>query len=268
MTSSATNVARPERSVLGGLAVSIGVVAVLSLGCAAEEAPGEGEDVAEVEASETFPDAVTVDPDHYSVEFENDAVRLLRIRYAAGETSVMHHHPPNCAVYLSQQPVRMELPSGEILEEATGGTGEVACTDGEDHLPTNVGDGDLELILVEMKHGATAGTDAMPEYPDAVTADPDHYTTEHDGDAVRLVRVRYGAGETSVMHHHPAYCVIYLQDQPVTFEQPSGEVVEATVGEFGQVSCGDAEAHLPTNTGDGELEVILVEMKGRAAAEG
>ena len=38
-------------------------------------------------------DAVKVDPSHHKVEFENDQVRVLRIRFGPGEESVMHEHP-------------------------------------------------------------------------------------------------------------------------------------------------------------------------------
>jgi hypothetical protein len=36
---------------------------------------------------------VKVDPKHYKVEFENERVRVLRIKYGAGEKSVMHSEP-------------------------------------------------------------------------------------------------------------------------------------------------------------------------------
>jgi hypothetical protein len=35
--------------------------------------------------ADTFPDAVTADPKHYSVSFENDVVRFLRVKYGPGE---------------------------------------------------------------------------------------------------------------------------------------------------------------------------------------
>jgi hypothetical protein len=38
-------------------------------------------------------DPVHVDPRHYTVEFENDQVRGLRIRYGPHEKSVMHGIP-------------------------------------------------------------------------------------------------------------------------------------------------------------------------------
>ena len=115
MTSMLKGQARSKSSVLGWVGASIVIAVVLALGCGGG-APGEGEAAADAEAPAPYPDAVTADPDHYSVEFENDAVRLLRIRYGAGESSVMHHHPPNCAVFLKDQPTTFELPSGEVME--------------------------------------------------------------------------------------------------------------------------------------------------------
>ncbi len=108
---------------------------------------------------------------------------------------------------------------------------------------------------------------ASAEYPDAVTADPDHYSVEFENDAVRLVRIRYGAGETSVMHHHPAHCAIFLIVQPGTFELPNGDLEEVPTATTGEVLCLDAQVHLPTNTGDDVLELVVVEFKGRAALQ-
>ena len=106
------------------------------------------------------------------------------------------------------------------------------------------------------------GNSPRQEYPDAVTADPDHYSVEAENDVARVLRIRYGAGETSVMHHHPANCAILVTDASVNFELPSGETEEAP-GEAGQVNCGDAGVHKPSNTGDDSLEAILIEFKGR-----
>jgi len=43
-----------------------------------------------------------VDPKHYSVAFENDAVRVLRIHYRAGEKSRDAFHP-DAVVFLEDQ---------------------------------------------------------------------------------------------------------------------------------------------------------------------
>ncbi len=228
--------------------------AIVALGCTAGE-------------SAEYPEAVSADPDHYSVEFENDAARLLRISYGTGETSVMHTHPENCGIALSDGSWEMTLPDGSVIEE-TASFGDVDCYEAGAHNPRNQTTEPAELILVELKEGGAPGTDWSPEEPHAVTADPAHYTIEFENDVLRIVRVRYQGGETSVMHHHPANCVIYLSDQTVTFELPSGEVIEAPQSEVGAVNCVDGDVHLPTNTADEELEVVLVEFKGRAARGG
>lgn len=230
--------------------------ASLALGCA-ESAP------------EVAQDAVVADPDHYALEFENDAVRVIRITYGAGETSIMHHHPASCAIALSDASWSMELPDGTVAAD-TGSLGDIDCFEAEDHLPTNTSGGEAELILVEFKEGAMARSDAMPAEPAAVTADTAHYSIEFQNDVARIVRVRYGAGETSVMHHHPAHCVIYLEDigeGTVTFGLPDGSVVPAPAGEGGAVNCIDAAVHLPTNTSAGQIHVVLLELKGRATIE-
>ena len=43
-------------------------------------------------------DPTVVDSKHYSVELENEQVRVLRISYGPGENSVMHSHPAAVAV--------------------------------------------------------------------------------------------------------------------------------------------------------------------------
>lgn len=122
----------------------------------------------------------------------------------------------------------------------------------------------ITAVALSLGCGAAASPD---EHPDAVTADPDHYTVEFENDVVRLLRIRYGPGESSVMHHHPANCAVFLRDQPTTFELPSGEVLEPPASGAGEVRCADAEVHLPTNRGGEELELVLLEFKGRETLE-
>ena len=97
-------------------------------------------------------DPLEVDPDHYSLEFENEKVRVLRIRYGPGEKSVMHSHPDGVAVFLTNQEGRFALADGTEREETDeAGTTEWAAA--EEHIPENTGDEGFELILVELKPG-------------------------------------------------------------------------------------------------------------------
>ena len=98
----------------------------------------------------TAEDAIIADPEHYTVEFENDRIRVIRIKYGPGEKSVMHTHGPNLAVFLTTNAVRMTLPDGTSME-VTGEAGTTQWTDAEKHLPENISDEPLELVLVELK---------------------------------------------------------------------------------------------------------------------
>ena len=99
-------------------------------------------------------DAVTADPKHYKVEFENEQVRVLRISYGPGEKSVMHEHPANLAVFLVDGQAKFTLPDGKS-QEATMKAGATQWGDAQKHLPENVGAKRFELILVELKGKAS-----------------------------------------------------------------------------------------------------------------
>ena len=222
-------------------------IALLSLGCM---------DGAEPEA---YPDAVAADPDHYTVEFENDAVRLLRIRYAPGERSVLHQHPATCAVALGEMAWGMTDAEGERTDD-TNSAGAVTCGEGSVHLPENTGSADNELVLIEFKEGATAGATEW-EAPDAVSADPAHYSVEFENEVARVVRIRYENGEAGVLHQHPANCVVWLTDAAAT---PDADEEPPTMG---SVSCSDAASHTPEGSPSDLVELIAIEFKGRAALQ-
>jgi quercetin dioxygenase-like cupin family protein len=95
-------------------------------------------------------DPVKVDPKHYKVEFENDAVRILRINYGPGEKSVMHMHPESVAIFLTDQKATFTTPDGKSTE-ADAKVGEVKNLPAGAHLPQNIGDKPMEVILVELK---------------------------------------------------------------------------------------------------------------------
>jgi hypothetical protein len=108
--------------------------------------------------------------------------------------------------------------------------------------------------------GSNAQT-ARQNVPDAVTADPKHYTVEFENDIVRVLRVKVGAGESAPAHRHDAYCAIEVSDS--SLREPNGPVSNSKTGE---VFCGDATSHSPTNVGKAVAESIVVEFKNRQRA--
>lgn len=99
-------------------------------------------------------DPTVVDSMHYRVVFENDQVRVLRITYGPHEKSVMHDHPAGVAVFLTDQAGKFTLPDGQTVEYE-GRAGEAIWAAAGAHLPENLRDEPLELILVEIKTPAS-----------------------------------------------------------------------------------------------------------------
>ena len=107
-------------------------------------------------ASARAQDPVKVDAKHYQVVLENAQVRVLHIRYGPHEKSVMHRHPAAVALFLNAQDARFTLPGGKTVERRPA-AGEAQWTPAETHLPENLSDQPLELILVELKGKPGAG---------------------------------------------------------------------------------------------------------------
>jgi quercetin dioxygenase-like cupin family protein len=95
-------------------------------------------------------DATKVDSKHYKVEFENARVRIVRVHYGPHEKSVMHSHPDGVAIFQSDGRVKFTFPDGKT-EERDMKAGTTLYTPAIRHLPENLTDNDMEVILVELK---------------------------------------------------------------------------------------------------------------------
>jgi quercetin dioxygenase-like cupin family protein len=119
------------------LPIAIAVTAALAWGATSVAAAAE--------------EAVVADPKHYSAEFENDGVRVVRIHYGPRERSVMHSHARDgLLVYLTDHRVRFTYPDG-TSEEVTAKAGRTAWVKAGTHLPENLEAKPLELLYVEIK---------------------------------------------------------------------------------------------------------------------
>jgi len=94
--------------------------------------------------------ALVADPEHYTLELENDQVRIVRIKYGPGEKSVMHSHGASVAVALTDANFSMTLPDGTVLSESQS-AGDATWADAGEHLPENLSDEAAEVLLIELK---------------------------------------------------------------------------------------------------------------------
>ena len=83
-------------------------------------------------------DPTVVDANHYKVEFENDQVRVLRVRYGAHESGSKHEHILNRVVVY-------------VTDQANGKAGEVHVSGAMTHGEENSLDQPVERIAVELK---------------------------------------------------------------------------------------------------------------------
>ena len=100
-------------------------------------------------------DAAKVDPKHYKVVAENERVRVLAADVEAGDKGVMHEHPDNFVVFLTDAKVRFKLGDGTVTPESDRKSGNAMASPATKHQPENLA-GAFKAFVVEVKPGAPA----------------------------------------------------------------------------------------------------------------
>ncbi len=151
-------------------------------------------------AAQPARDAVTVDPEHHQVVFENDYVRVVRGMAGAGAKSPTHTHPATVIVSLGNMRARQNLtgaPGPQILDFTPG---QVEFIPGAEHS-WEILSGQANLVGVELKRPAPAAGPRLPP-TDAVTVDPGVHHVILENDQVRVFQVLASPGARSPMHSH------------------------------------------------------------------
>jgi quercetin dioxygenase-like cupin family protein len=99
---------------------------------------------------------------------------------------------------------------------------------------------------------------------DAAKVDPKHYTVVSENAQVRILKVHYGPHEKSVMHSHPDSVAVFLTDAKAQFSYPDGKKEDVAL-KAGDAQYTPSTVHLPENIGDNGMDVIVIELKGKAA---
>ena len=118
----------------------------------------------------------------------------------------------------------------------------------------------MQKLLVAALFAISLATVVVAQDP--VKVDPKHYKVEFENAQVRVLRIKYGPHEKSIMHRHPNAVAIFVTDSTTTFTFPKGEP-QQTTNKAGETRWTPAGLHLPENTGDQPMEVILVELKSK-----
>ncbi len=97
-------------------------------------------------------DPVKVDPKHYKIEFENDQVRVVRVKVGAHESTPVHEHSFNrVTVFLTDQTNRVTGSDGKV-ETMQRKAGDTIWGKPTTHKEENLDDKPFEVIMVEIKN--------------------------------------------------------------------------------------------------------------------
>ncbi|MET4062089.1 hypothetical protein ABIB35_003668 [Arthrobacter sp. UYP6] len=94
-------------------------------------------------------DPVETNPDHYTVVFENDRVRVLEYRDEPGHRSTVHRHPDS--VMITASTFRRRLSSGKDQMDVELPAGAARWLPAQEHYGENIGDTQTHAFFVELK---------------------------------------------------------------------------------------------------------------------
>ncbi len=98
-------------------------------------------------------DPVTSNPDHYSVVFENDRVRVLEYRDVPGDRTVPHRHPDSVMLTLTDFDRR--LGSADRTMDVHLDSGQARWVGAQEHWGENTGSTTTHCLFVELKEPAS-----------------------------------------------------------------------------------------------------------------
>ena len=105
-------------------------------------------------------DPVKSNPKHYHVLVDNPQVRVLHVIVGPGEKTVMHEHPDNVTVLLTDGKIAFTGADGKS-ETVETKAGQALWSGPQKHMGANAGTTALEAIVVELK-GAAAPKATLP----------------------------------------------------------------------------------------------------------
>ena len=192
-------------------------------------------------------DPTTADAQHYKVEFENDRVRVLRVKVEPRGKTAMHSHPDAVAIAVTDTKVRHHLPDGKT-QDTDWKAGAARWTPAASHVGENLTDKPMEVILVELKSPAAA---SAPRAGGDATAELMRLEREW-ADAVKR-------GDTGWMEQH--YAPEYTWTSPEgTVNDRKADIEDAKNYAFESLEVSDARVRV---VGDTAVVTGVTTLKGK-----
>ena len=206
-----------------------------------------------------------------NVEFENEQIRVTRVRYAPHAKSPVHSHTGRIVVALTETHTRAATADGKSTE-ASRKAGDIYWSDSVTHQGENLLDAPIEVIEIEVKRAATPAvsvaakpvdTSTLKE-PVAVEQEPHHHVVLQN-QYIRVLDVSFPVGEPSLFHTHSNDNVSVALSGDFTKSQTMGvawsEPVQVTHGAVAfHKAHGQPYTHRVGSAGEKAFHVIDVEI--------
>jgi len=225
-----------------------------------------GQDTPKVQPKDPSKDPLKVAPKSYKLEFENDWVRVMRVRYGAREKIAEHYHTerPAAYVYLNDAgPVvfkHKDLPYGDIQRAAVkAGTFRVYRGVKEVHAVENPGDTATEFLRVEFKTEPLNQNSLRGKYHREPVGPAENFRkVQFENEQIRITRLVIASNKTmdqSTTATEPALLVALTPSKL----QKGKTRINLEIGKTRWLGTGQQEEL--ANTSDAPVELLRFEFK-------
>lgn len=197
-------------------------------------------------------DPTVVAADKYSVMFENDAVRILKVHYEPGASSALHRHPDAVAVILSGSSSRFTAADGTVQELSPEADSALYMPAGA-HTVENIGQAPVDVVLVEFKTGAPGMATLPTEFAGRAA------TVLAEGARATAFRITAEPtfSEPDGSTHEYDQVVVALGSGEVALTM-NGELVKSEWARGDAQLIGRGVPHGTVNTSTGPVDYVLV----------
>ncbi len=199
-------------------------------------------------------DPPKVNPKNYHVVIDNARVRVLHVVVATGEKTIMHEHPDNITVMLTDGKMTFTEADGKS-QAVEVKAGQALWSGTQKHMGANAGSAPLEAIVVELK-GSAAPTATLPAT--RTNTSLTRLVENPRADAFRISADASFREEPKTTHD---YDQVVIALAPATVSIEVGGKTTTTWKRGDAVFIGRGQPHQAQNTSGKPQELVIVAIK-------
>jgi quercetin dioxygenase-like cupin family protein len=199
-------------------------------------------------------DPVTTNPKTYHVLLDNARVRVLHVTVPVGGKTVMHEHPENAVIVLSDSKITFTGADGksDTIEMKTG---TAAFQPAQKHAGANAGTAPIDAIVVELK-GSAKPTATLPTSRANIAR-----TTLAESPRADVVRFTADAGFKEEPKTTHDYDQVLIAPGPVSLSVEIGGKTTTTFKRGDVLFIGRGVPHQAQTTSGKPQDMIVVAVK-------